>query len=240
MEKSEHINELASALAKAQGEMKGAIKDSSNPFYKSKYSDLASVFHAIGEPFAKNGLSVVQTTSEGAGGTMLHTTLLHSSGQFISGGILVKPVKNDPQGLGSALTYYRRYALSAIAGVYSEDDDGNAASGKQVGHAAQQPPSTSIADQATNAGYNPADYFEAFPPEDVPVVSDMFPGLESKNTQTKDRSFNVGKFKGKKFSEVTDPSYIHWVKGEVEHNFGKCGSDLKNFYAFLQERGFIK
>jgi hypothetical protein len=130
MEKSDSIAELAKALSSAQGEMKGAHKDSENPFFKSKYADLASVWEAIRAPFAKHGLSVVQTTSEGDKGLMLHTTLIHLSGQFISSGMLVKPVKQDPQGLGSALSYSRRYALSAIAGVYQDDDDANLASNK--------------------------------------------------------------------------------------------------------------
>jgi hypothetical protein len=226
MEKSEHINELATALAKAQGEMKGAHKDSENPFFKSKYADLAAVWEAIRGPFAKHGLSIVQTTSEGEKGLMLHTTLLHSSGQYISGGMIVKPVKQDPQGLGSALSYSRRYALSAIAGVYQNDDDANLASGKE---------------KPESKGYD-ADkaYFNALPEDDIP--SDMFPGLENKKTQTKDRVFSIGKdIKGKKFSEkISDPSFINWVKSEVEHNLAKCHGDLKDFYEYATQEGVIK
>lgn len=233
MEKSDSITELAAALAKAQGDMKGALKDSSNPFYKSKYSDLASVWHAIGAPFSKNGLSVVQTTDETEKGTILKTMLLHSSGEWMMGSILVKPVKADPQGLGSALTYYRRYALAAIAGVYSEDDDGNAASNLRV-TVTGPPTKTEISDPGK-------DYFLAsHPEEEFPDWDDLSAAKNGSLPQTKDRKFNVGKYKGKLFSEVTDPNYIHWVKGEIEHNLAKCGPDLKEFYGFLKERGVIK
>lgn len=125
---SQTVGKLAEALSKAQGEMEGAVKDSTNPFFKNKYADLSSVMAAVKDPFSKNGLSVVQLT-EGDGNTCGVTTiLLHSSGEWIKGKISARPVKADPQGIGSCLTYLRRYSLSAIAGVCPEDDDGNEAS----------------------------------------------------------------------------------------------------------------
>lgn len=131
MMKSDSINELATALSKAQHEMKGASKDTLNPFFKQKYADLAAVWDSIRMPFGKYGLSVTQITSEEDKGLFLETVLMHSSGQWLSGKIRVNPTKQDPQGMGSALSYSRRYALSAIAGVYQEDDDANLASQKQ-------------------------------------------------------------------------------------------------------------
>tara|TARA_R110002126_G_scaffold139322_1_gene284014 strand:+ start:2153 stop:2734 length:582 start_codon:yes stop_codon:yes gene_type:complete len=131
MNKSESIAGLAAALAKAQGAMKGAIKDSANPFFKSKYADLASVVEAIRAAFSANGLSYIQTVEPSDKDEVrVETTLLHSSGEWISCGVLALPVsKVDAQGYGSALTYCRRYSLSAAAGVSTElDDDGNAAS----------------------------------------------------------------------------------------------------------------
>lgn len=139
MKMSEKINELATALGKAQGEMKGASKDSANPFFKSKYADLASVWEAIRAPFSKNGLAISQVTSEDEKGLVLTTLLLHSSGEWISGEIRINPVDQKPQTLGSAISYMRRYALSAMAGVYAEDDDGNLASGKMVPPMGQKP-----------------------------------------------------------------------------------------------------
>lgn len=130
MNKSESIAALAAAMAKAQGSIKGAIKDSANPFFKSKYADLSSVVEAIREAFSSNGLSYVQRVEPSeAQEVRVETVILHASGEWLSCGFLAVPVsKGDAQGFGSALTYARRYSLSAAAGVAPEDDDGNAAS----------------------------------------------------------------------------------------------------------------
>jgi len=129
MNKSDSIAALAAALAKAQGAMKGAVKDSANPFFKSKYADLASVVEAIRGAFSANGLSYIQTVQPSdLEEVRVETMILHSSGEWISCGVLALPVsKKDAQGYGSALTYARRYSLAAAVGVAPEDDDGNAA-----------------------------------------------------------------------------------------------------------------
>lgn len=126
--KSEAINELAAALAIAQGQITGALKDSANPFFKSKYADLASVWDACREHLSKNGLAVIQTTREDIEGVTVETTLAHKSGQYISGLLRMFPKDKSPQAYGSAMTYARRYALAAIVGVAQVDDDANAAS----------------------------------------------------------------------------------------------------------------
>ena len=129
MQTSEQINEIAGALAKAQGEIKGAAKDSTNPHFRSKYADLASVWDACRAALSKNGLSVIQTPDTTADGVFLYTTLAHSSGQWIRSTMPVRPVQDTPQGLGSALTYARRYSLASMVGVApDDDDDGQAAS----------------------------------------------------------------------------------------------------------------
>ena len=132
MQMSENINELATALAKAQGEMKNAGKTSDNPFFKSKYADLAEILNAVREPLSKYGLSISQLY-DGMGmpdKTITVTTLLmHSSGQYISNSANYPVAKADIQGVGSAITYARRYSLAAILGLSQEDDDGNAAVG---------------------------------------------------------------------------------------------------------------
>jgi hypothetical protein len=128
---SESIAKLAEALSKAQGSIKGAAKDTENPFFKSRYADLASVWDACREALTANGLSVIQTTDDGVEGVTVITTLAHSSGEWMRGRLTMKPVKNDPQGIGSTITYARRYALAAMVGVAPEDDDGNSASGRQ-------------------------------------------------------------------------------------------------------------
>lgn len=131
MTKSDQLNELAAALVLAQGEIKNAVKDAANPFFKSHYADLASVREAIQMPFRNNGLSVTQLLGNNENGVTVETVLLHKSGQWLAGTVAVKPVKDDPQALGSAVTYARRYSLSAIAGIAGEeDDDGEAAMGR--------------------------------------------------------------------------------------------------------------
>lgn len=132
MKKSESIKELATALAKAQASMENAAKDTANPFFKSKYADLASVVGVIREALSKHGLSFVQVCHDWDKGAKVETIILHESGEWLSCGIMAAPAtKADAQGFGSALTYARRYGLSAAFGVATEDDDGNAASRKR-------------------------------------------------------------------------------------------------------------
>jgi len=129
MKTSQSIKELAAALAKAQGAFEHAKKDLKNDFFKSKYADLASVIDAAKKPLSDNGLSVCQIceTTE-SGDIRLETMLMHLSGEFISGSYPIRPIKGDPQAYGSAITYARRYAFSAITGIAADDDDGNQAS----------------------------------------------------------------------------------------------------------------
>lgn len=135
---SENLADLAAALCAVQGELKPAIKQADNPFFKSKYVDLPGVWEAIRPLLAKNGLSVVQTFTASADGPTIVTTLMHKSGQWVSSELFLKPAKSDPQGVGSAITYGRRYALAAMVGVVAdEDDDGNAASQGQAYAAAK-------------------------------------------------------------------------------------------------------
>ena len=128
MTTSNTIADLAKALALAQGAMNGAIKDNKGAFANTKYASLASVWDACREPLTKNGLSVVQSTRMEGNAVVIITTLLHSSGEYISGEISLPPTKPDPQGHGSAITYARRYALAAMVGIAPEDDDGADAS----------------------------------------------------------------------------------------------------------------
>ena len=128
------IAELSKALCLAQAAMTGAVKDSTNPFFKSKYSDLKAVWDDIRKPFADNQLSVIQMPAGGVGSVKVITQITHNSGQWVRSRLTMVPVKNDPQGIGSCITYARRYALAAMAGVYQIDDDGNkgSATGEQI------------------------------------------------------------------------------------------------------------
>ena len=132
MSRSESINELAKSLAIVQGQLTHASKDAENPFHKSKYADLASVWESCRKPLAENGLSIVQLPDGLEDNCLiLETTMLHTSGQWISSRIKMPMQKQDPQGYGSTLTYARRYALAAIVGVYQDDDDAEGAKKQQ-------------------------------------------------------------------------------------------------------------
>ena len=134
MNRSESIGKLAEALAKAQHKMHGAIKDSKNPHFNSKYADLASIVDAAREPLATNGLCVIQNAGRPESGLVSMTTLLlHSSGEWIESDPLVVQAKDaGPQAVGSCLTYLRRYQLAAMVGIAPEDDDAEAGEGRAV------------------------------------------------------------------------------------------------------------
>ena len=133
MNKSESISNLAKALCKAQNEMGGAVKDATNPFFKSKYADLGSVIKAIKEPFYNNGLSYSQfpVTSAGGQGIGVTTILMHSSGEWLESEFFLPLAKLDPQAGGAAITYARRYSLMAAAGIPAEDCDAEIAMYRQ-------------------------------------------------------------------------------------------------------------
>ncbi len=126
--RSADIKELAIALTKAQAQIKSVSKDAFNPHFGSKYADLSSVLEAIKEPFAANGLCLTQHPTSRNGEVVVTSILLHISGQFLESDLPMIPDKKTPQGFGSAITYARRYAAMAIAGLAPDDDDGNAAS----------------------------------------------------------------------------------------------------------------
>lgn len=147
---SEQLDQFALAMSKAQGKMKRAAKDCSNPFYKSKYADLSSVSDAIKEVFEENKIAVVQRTEDTLDRVTVCTKLIHESGQWVksknsmpafitekadkydksSSAMITRPM--NCQEVGSVITYLRRFQLSALAGVCPEDDDGNNVSGKTV------------------------------------------------------------------------------------------------------------
>ena len=126
MRTSETIEKLAVAMTAAQAELKNAAFDKENPHFKSRYATLAAVRDTVAPTLSKHGLSVVQTTDFDGGAWLVQTRIIHTSGQWIES---VYPFAIDkPQQMGSALTYARRYSLSMICGIASEeDDDGNEA-----------------------------------------------------------------------------------------------------------------
>lgn len=127
MVKSDSIKALAMALSKAQAEMGAASKAKDNSFFSSKYADLSEVVKVVKPAFGDHGLSYVQFPIEQDGRIGVETILMHESGEFISSSFTVALKKQDAQAAGSAITYCRRYALQAMAGIPSDDDDGNGA-----------------------------------------------------------------------------------------------------------------
>ena len=147
MTHSESTANIAAALAAAQGELTPVAFDRDNPFYHSRYATLTALREAMRPVFARHGLSVVQGAAENGG---IETTILHSSGEWItSDGLPMKPAKDDPQGIGSLITYARRYGLAAAVGlVADEDDDGNGATHGKPPQSPQDVPTHSGASQS--------------------------------------------------------------------------------------------
>jgi hypothetical protein len=125
---SESVDKIFPALVKAQSMVKNAPKNADNPFFNSKYADLATIIDTAKEPTSHNGLAVLQSPSTEDGKVKITTRIIHDSGQWVEDSITFTLHKTDPQSVGSAITYGRRYALAAMLGIAQEDDDGNRSS----------------------------------------------------------------------------------------------------------------
>lgn len=131
MLKSESIAALAAALSKFQGDVENASKSSVNPHFKSKYADLAELLNTVRPVLSANGLAIIQMPSFDGGVASVETVLTHSSGEYVSNTCSAPVSKQDAQGVGSAITYLRRYSLAAFCGIAQEDDDANHAVGNK-------------------------------------------------------------------------------------------------------------
>jgi hypothetical protein len=120
---SPSIGNIMPALIKAQSEIENAAKTETNPHFGQKYADLASVRAAVLGPLTSNGLGYIQLPSYGAGGATVITLLVHNSGEYIANSLTLPVDRPNPQRVGSAITYGRRYSLMAITGVAPDDDD---------------------------------------------------------------------------------------------------------------------
>ena len=190
MKTSETVAAIQAAFTKAQSEMGGAVKDSSNPFFKSKYADLVAVIKAIKEPFEKNDLSYMQfpvTTPEGIG---VITRINHKSGEFIESEFTLPLVKLDPQAAGSAITYARRYALQAICGVPAVDDDAEMAMVRQPQMISKKD-AQELVDRINNLGRSVDKFLEPY------HVQSMFDLSVEQGENAKQRMDNVEKKNGK-------------------------------------------
>lgn len=128
--RSTQIGKIALAMSKAQGAMKGAVKDAENNFFESKYADLASVWDDCRLPLSGNEIAVFQMPSAVGPKVSITTLLAHSSGEWLEGELEMRSKDESPQGIGSVISYARRYALAAMTGVYQIDDDAEAAHGR--------------------------------------------------------------------------------------------------------------
>lgn len=150
MKTSDTIKELSTALSQAQAAMRPAAANSVNPHFKSNYADLASIWNACREPLTKNGLAVVQTPdTDDRNNVVVTTRLTHISGEWVESALAIPIQKPTPQGIGSLITYARRYALAAIVGVAPEgdDDDGEGAEARQAKPSKPQDRPAEVIDQ---------------------------------------------------------------------------------------------
>jgi hypothetical protein len=220
MNQSENINELATALSKAQGEMQAAIKDKVNPYFKSSYADLGSVWDAARPVLSKYGLCVLQTTEMSGDGAriIMTTTLAHTSGQWMKSFLPLNPSKNDSQGIGAAITYLRRYSLSAIVGVVcDDDDDGETAVGRGKAQEKQPPIQT---EQPTQEKDFP---IEKLGKDEIVALTNLMQNLD----------------------EESNKGFFDWIKKSFnalslqdipKSCFGKCMVSLNNKIKYLNDK----
>ncbi|MBF0503104.1 MAG: ERF family protein [Candidatus Riflebacteria bacterium] len=133
MEYSKEIGKISEALAKAQGQMKPAAFDASNPHFKSKYATLASIMEACRPALSAAGIAVMQGASVDPETLRVNVTTLltHISGEFVKETLSIKPARDDPQSIGGAITYARKFSLAALLSIVADDDDdGNLATGR--------------------------------------------------------------------------------------------------------------
>jgi len=189
---SEGLDKLFQALSKAQQEMVMAKTDARNPFFKSKYADLASVVKASRPYLCANGLCVIQRILPNMKGEMsLFTRLCHSSGQWMESSMPILPPKSDIQTIGSYITYLRRYNYAAVVGVVAaeEDDDGETAMGGARRQMNAAPNKSSASSNVTKA--------------QVQVISSELEGHED---------ILEGLLKGFKISKLSDLPEKHYTQ----------------------------
>ena len=146
MNTSQELKDFAAALAKAQSAIGHAVKSAENPAFKrgnkaSKYADLSAIWEAARKPLAENGLAVMQGVSLVESGVTVTTRIIHASGQWVEFEPTIIPLeKRNAHGVGSGITYGRRFSLAAALGIVADDDDGNAAAGATTAPAANDAP----------------------------------------------------------------------------------------------------
>ena len=217
METSEQLNELAAALAKAQGEIRNPGKDKtatvemkSGGKYSYNYGDLAGLLDAIRKPFADNGLCYVQAATNEPGCVHVTTRIIHSSGQWIEETLTMPVGEAKPQALGSAITYARRYAIGSLAGVASEQDDDGAAAQEAASNAPSRGNQKPRQDKPAAAAAPPpagADLYVGNEPQRE-VLRARFSTITDINNE--DKHAIAAAMKGKKMAELDQVIELHF------------------------------
>jgi hypothetical protein len=229
-QRSAQWGDLMTALAKAQGEIEGAKKDSQNPHFKSSYADLASVWAAIREPLSKNGLALTQWPRVVNGAVEVETILAHGE-QFISDVLWMPCSKMDAHGIGSATTYARRYALMAIAGVAPEDDDGNGAvDGHKPGAAGTASGGTQFRPARRSPGMAQTESLRVDPADRDMVQGDGRKQYEVDKAKKAAASINTPAAAGSAIKR------IEWVKTSIAYLADKDEHVARDWWAENKER----
>ena len=226
MRHSEGIAQLAAALASAQSELRSIAKDRTNPHFRNRYATLDAIMDTVRPVLAAHGLSVVQGVEESAGdvrGVTVETMLLHKSGEWVASSVFMPLAKADPQGVGSAMTYGRRYGVSAMLALATdEDDDGNA--GSQGGKpAARRAPVTDHDghEVAAPTGDAPTDKQRAFLGK--LMQSSVFTDAERRKVETQVTS------------KARAKAAIEWAQAEMAKRKADAGVELLDGSAPIME-----
>jgi hypothetical protein len=193
------IGKLAEALSKAQSEYNKIIKDSTNPFFHSKYADLASCIDSVRDALHKNGLAIVQGTKIVGDRNALETTIMHTSGEWINGEYLIVPIKDEPQAMGAAMTYARRFTICGMLFVAAEDDDGEGAQGR----APQAEQKQQKTESKKGIGVNEKDVLTISEEQALDIVFATGDKNMGEGWQKKMREF-YGKVDDKEYTDMTD------------------------------------
>lgn len=185
------MKNITKALLDAQKKIENATKDAKNPHFRNNYATLESVLDAVKSVANASGIVIVQTGGKDAEGHFIETRLLHESGEEIVSKIYLVLEKNNMQGLGSAITYARRYSLAALFAIGQDDDDGNGASKPAPSQAPQQKP---VANKPQAPA--PRTTFSARPQTTQQKPELKAVPQQTNNTEAYDDSFNFGNFQG--------------------------------------------
>lgn len=193
MIRSETSSKVFAAIVKAQLLIGGAQKNAVNPHLKNKYANLEAVWDAVSPALEANKLAVIQSPQPSDDNKLhLETMIIHESGEFISGTLVMPLPKQDPQGYGSALTYARRYHLSSMLGVVQDDDDASLASKGSSSAAADEITACDTIDSLQQAFKDAYQKFKDNPAA-IRVITDAKDARKAQLSVKEDASFNPAK-----------------------------------------------